>query len=187
MAARVPACDYYDNVTAGVLSQIRRDHDKSAYAFSVKIISKHPDAFMFWGAKHADYGYVENKQAMATVCWIGQLLLGYEKPVMRFTQILSSKGENLTLYPVTEAGEHTVYGEAVDVKAIVLPAKTEELLLEPGYVTSDYLTLHVFVPLRRRDKIRRNGVDYEVTSVQEFTFKGETAFLKTSCRRLVAQ
>ena len=74
----------------------------------------------------------------------------------------------------------------IELPAIVLPAKTEELLLEPGYVTSDYLTLYVFAPLRRRDKVRRNGVDYEVVSVQEFTFKGEIAFHKASCRRLVA-
>jgi hypothetical protein len=187
VAARAPVCDYYDNVTSGILSQIRRDHDKPAYAYSAKIINKHPDAFMFWGAKHADYTFVENKQAMATVCWLSQLLLSYEEPVTRFTQVLNNKGENLTVQPVTEAGERTVYGEAVDVKAVVLPAKTEELLLEPGYVTSDYLTLHVFAPLRRRDRVRRNGEDYEVVSVQDFMFKGETAFRKASCRRLIAK
>jgi hypothetical protein len=187
VTARVPACDYYDNVTAGILSQIRRDRDKSAYEFSVKIISKYPSAFMFWGAKHADYSFVENKQAMATVCWLAQLLLSYESPVTRFTQILSSKGENLTLHLVTEAGERTAYGAGIDVKAIVLPSKAEEVLLEPGYVTNDYLTLHVFAPVRRRDKIRRNGEDYEILSVQEFTFKGDVAFRKAACRRLINQ
>jgi hypothetical protein len=187
VAARVPACDYYDCVTAGILSQIRRDHDKPAYAFSVKIIGKQPDAFMFWGAKHADYGFVENKQAMATVCWLGQLLLGYEPRVTRFTQVLNSKGENLTVYPIVETGERTVYGEGIDVKAIVLPAKAEETLLEPGYVTSDYLTLHVFAPVRRLDKVCRSGVDYEILGVQDFTFKGDVAFRKAACRRLISQ
>ncbi len=187
VSARVPACEYYDNVTAGILARIRRDRDKSAYAFSVQIISSHADEFMFWGAKYADYGFVENKQAMATVCWLAQLLLSYEAPVTRFTQILNSKGENITLHPLTEAGERTAYGAGIDVKAIVLPAKTEELLLEPGYVTNDYLTLHVFAPVRRRDKIRRNGEDYEILSVQEFTFRGETTFHKAACRRLISQ
>jgi hypothetical protein len=187
VTARTPACDYYDNVTAGILAQIRRDRDKSAYEFSAKIISNHPSEFMFWGAKHADYSFVESKQAMATVCWLAQLLLSYEPPVTRFMQILSSKGENLTLHPVTEAGERTAYGDGIDVKAIVLPAKAEEVLLEPGYVTNDYLTLHVFAPVRRRDKIRRNGEDYEILSVQEFTFKGDTAFRKVTCRRLISQ
>jgi hypothetical protein len=187
VAARVPVCDYYDCVTAGILSQIRRDHDKPAYEFSVKIIDKHSDAFMFWGAKQADYGFVENKQAMATVCWLGHLLLSYEAPVTRFTQILNGKGENLTLFPIVEEGEKTAYGEAIDVKAIVLPAKAEELLLEPGYVTSDYLTMHVYAPVRRRDKVRRNGVEYEIISVQDFTFKGDVAFRKAACRRLISQ
>jgi hypothetical protein len=187
VAERVPACDYYDNVTSGILSRVRRDHDKSAYEFSMKIIGKHVEAFMFWGAKHADYGFVENKQAMATVCWLAQLFLSYEVPVTRFTQVLRSKGEALALHPIVEAGERTAYGEGVDVKAIVLPAKTEETLLEPGYVTSDYLTLHVFAPVRRHDKICRNGVDYEVLSVQEFTFKGDVAFHKATCRRLITQ
>jgi hypothetical protein len=187
VAARAPACDYYDCVTVGILGQIRRDHDKPAYAFSTKIIGMHPDAFMFWGAKHADFGFVENKQAMATVCWLAQLLLSYEEPVTRFTQILGSKGENLTLHPVKEAGEMTAYGEGIDLKGIVLPAKAEELLLEPGYVTIDYLTLHVFAPMRRRDKIRRNGVDYEVLSVQDFMLKGDVAFRKAACRRFITQ
>lgn len=184
---KVPDCDYYDAVTAGILAPIRRDHDKSAYEFSVKVILAHAYEFMFWGVKHADYSYVENKQAMATVCWLAQLLLGYEVPVTRFTQILNSKGENLTLYPITAAGEKTAYGEGVDVKAIVLPAKVEELLLEPGYVVQDYCALHVFAPVRRHDKIRRNGVDYEVHTVQDYTLGGEFVYRKANCRRLINQ
>jgi hypothetical protein len=184
--AKTPASDYYDAVTAGILAGIRRDHDKSAYEYSAQIISQHVNEFMFWGVKHADYGYVENKWATATVCWLGQFLLGFEAPVTRFTQVLNSKGENLTLHAVTATGEKTVYGEAADVKAIVLPAKMEEVLLEPGYVTNDYLVLHVFAPVRHLDKIRRNGVDYEVISVQDYAFKGETAYRKVMCRRLLS-
>jgi len=142
---------------------------------------------MFWGAKHSDYGFVENKQAMATVCWLSQMFLGYEAPVTRFTQVLNSKGENLTLHPLTEAGEKTSYGEGISVKAIVLPTKNEEILLEPGYVTNDYISLHVFAPVRHGDVVRRNGVDYQVQNVQEFTFNGDVAFRKVSCRRLVGQ
>ncbi len=131
-----------------------------------------------------DYGFVENKQAMATVSWLAQLLVGYEAPVTRFTQILNSKGEDLTLQPITEAGEKSSYGEAVDLKAIVLPWKAEEILLEPGTVFSDYIVLHVFAPIRHGDLIRRNGADYEALTVQEFTFKNETAYYKATCRRL---
>src|SRR4030067_1684445 len=98
---------------------------------------------------------------MATVSWLAKLLVNYEAPVTRFTQILTSKGENLTLQPITDAGETASYGEAVDLKAIVLPWKAEEILLEPGYVASDYIVLHVFAPIRNGDLIRRNGADTE--------------------------
>ncbi len=182
--AKALACDYYDCVAAGILAKIRQHHDKPAYEFSAKIINVHSDAFMFWGAKHADYAPVENKQAMATVCWLGQLLLGFEAPLTRFTQVLNSKGENLALYPITQTGEATAYGAGVDLKAIVLAGKAEEILLEPGYIVNDYLVLHVFAPIRRHDKISRNGLDYEVISVQDFTFKDQVAFRKATCRRL---
>ncbi len=185
VTAKTPACDYYDGVTAGILSQIRRDHDKSAYEFSAQVISAHANGFMFWGAKHADYSPVENKQAMATVCWLAQLFVGYEAPVTRFTQILNSKGENLTLYPVAATGERVAYGEGTTVKAVVLPAKAEEILLEPGYIASEYFAMHVFAPVRCKDKICRNSEDYEILSVQEFTFKGELAYRKAMCRRLI--
>ncbi len=187
VAAKVPSCDYYDAVTAGILASLRRDHDKSAYQHSHRVITAHLEDFMFWGVKHADFAAVEDKQATATVCWLGQFLLGYEEPQTRFTQILNSKGETLTLHPLTASGDGTLYGESFDVKAIVLPVKAEELLLEPGYVANDYVTLHVFAPMRCRDKICLRGVDYEVLSVQEFTFKGDVAFRKVVCRRLLGQ
>jgi hypothetical protein len=182
--AKTLACDYYDAVTSGILAKIRQHHDKPAYEFSAKTISMHLDEFMFWGTNHANYAPVENKQAMATVCWLGQLLLGFEPPLTRFTQVLNSKGENLTLYPITETGETTAYGEAVDLKAIVLPGKAEEIFLEPGYIINDYLVLHVLAPIRRHDKITRSGIEYEVTSIQDFTFKDEIAFRKVTLRRL---
>ncbi|MCW4017359.1 MAG: hypothetical protein NWF00_01535 [Candidatus Bathyarchaeota archaeon] len=183
--AKAPTCDYYDAVTAGILSELRRDHDKTAYEFSAQTIKTHPDQFMFWGVKHADFGFVENVQAMATVCWLGELLLSYEAPLTRFTQVLNSKGEPVTLYPVASVGEQVQYGEGVNIKAIFLPAKAEETLLEPGYVATDYVTLHVFAPVRLRDKLRCRGLDYEATEVQEFGFKGETTFHKVTCRRLL--
>lgn len=178
------ACDYYDAVSAGILSKIRRAHDKLAYDFSAKTINAHPEEFMFWGVKHADWSAVENKQAMATVSWVGQHLLDYEPPLTRFIQVLNSKGENFTLFPIVEAGEDAAYGEGFDFKGIVLAGKAEEILLEPGYIFNDYIVLHVFTPLRRQDKVRRNGVDYEVIAVQDFTFQNQVAFKKATCRRM---
>jgi hypothetical protein len=98
---------------------------------------------------------------------------------------LKSKGENLTLHQIIQTGERPLYGEGIDLKAIVLPQKTEETLIEPGYITTDYLTLHVFAPIRRHDKITRNGIDYEVTAIQDFMYKDEVAFRKATLRRLL--
>jgi len=185
VASRFAASDYYDAVTAGILWNIRKNHDKSSLEFSVKIIDKHQGEFMYWGVKHVDYSSVENKQATATVCWLSRLYLNYEDPITRFTQILRSNDENVILYPVREQADRVSYGEGVDIKAVVSPARADEVLIEPGYIINDYLTVHVFAPIRHHDKIRRKGVDYEVLDVQEFDFQGETALRRAVCRRLL--
>jgi hypothetical protein len=185
VASRFPACDYYDAVTAGILEEIRKQHDKSSLEFSAKIIGKHPSEFMYWGVKHTDYSSVEDKQTMATVCWLSRMLLNYEDPFTRFTQVLRSKGENVVLYPVWEAGSTVSYGEGVDIKAIVAPLRTDEIVIEPGYIINDYLTVYVFAPVRQHDKIRRKGVDYEVVAVQEFDFQGDTLYRRAVCRRVL--
>lgn len=178
------ACDYYDGVTSGILGKIRKNHDKIAYDYSVKIISAHPEEFMFWGVKHADYSFLENTRAMTTVCWLGELLLDYEPPQTRFTQILNAKGENLTLQPLTQTAGNSQYGSESGFKAIVLPAKMEETLIQPGCLLQDHLTLHTFTPIRRRDKVTRKGIDYEVLTVQNFTLRNQTFFIKANLRRL---
>jgi hypothetical protein len=185
VVSRVAACNYYDAVSSGILWKIRKDHDKPSFEFSMKIIDKHHDSFMFWGVKHKDYACVENKKAMATVCWLGLLYLNYENPVTRFTQILHSKGEDVTLYPIIDVADKTSYGEATDIKAIIVPTHTEEILIEPGYIINDYVTIHAFTPLRHGDKISWRGEDYEVLGIQVFNFKGETAYFKADCRRLL--
>ncbi|MGQ9530148.1 MAG: hypothetical protein ACUVQW_00755 [Candidatus Bathycorpusculaceae bacterium] len=185
VVSHFPACDYYDAVTAGILWRIRKSHDKPSLAYSKQIIEKHQKEFMFWGVKHADYSSVENKQAMATVCWLARLFLSYEEPITRFTQILKAQGETVTLHPIREASEKVSYGEELEIKALVSPARTEEVLIEPGYIINDYITLYTFTPLRKHDKIRRKGVDYEVLGVQSFDFAGETAYFKAFCRRLI--
>jgi len=183
--SRFPACDYYDAVTSGILWKLRKHHDKSSFEFSMKVIDKHQDEFMFWGVKHADHSYIENKQAMATVAWLSLLYLHYEDPITRFTQILHAKGENVTLYPVTEASDTVSYGEGVDIKTIVTPVRVEESVVPPGYIVEDFLVIHVFAPIRHHDKIRRKGVDYEVLGIQDFDFQGETFYHKAVLRRLL--
>jgi hypothetical protein len=187
VASRFPTCNYYDAVTAGILWKIRRDRDKPCFAFSMKIVDKHQSEFMFWGVKHSDYSFIENKQAMATVCWLAQLFLNYQEPLTPFTRFLRTRGENLEIYPVREASEQVTYSEAIDVLAVVSPVRVEEVLIESGYLINDYITVYTFAPLRHHDKIRRKGEDYEVLGVQTFSFAGETAYFKANCRRLLGQ
>jgi hypothetical protein len=185
VVSRFPACDYYDAVTSGILWRIRRNHDKPSFAFSKQIIAKYQNEFMFWGVRHSDYSPVENKWAIASVCWLARFFLNYEEPSTRFTQILHSKGETVTLYPIVEAGETVSYGEGLEIKAMVSPTRNDEILIEPGYIINDYITVYTFAPLRQHDKVRRKGGDYMVLGVQAFDWKGETAYFRANCRRLV--
>jgi len=183
--SRSPICNYYDAVTAGILWKIRKERDRPSLWFSMKIINMHQNQFMYWGVKHDDFGFAENKKAMATVCWLSLMYLNYAEPSTRFTQVLRSKGENVTLHSIVEAGEKVSYGEPVDIQAIVSPTRIGEILIESGYLIEDYINAYVFTPLRHHDKLRWKGRDYEVQSVQPFSFKGETAYFKAVCRRLV--
>jgi hypothetical protein len=184
--SRFSACNYYDAVTSGILWKIRRDHDKPSLELSVKVIEKHNEEFMFWGAKHADYSFVENKKATVTVCWLAQLFLHYEEPITQFTRILGSKGEAVTLYPIRQAAATVDYGEPLDLLAVVSPLKAEQVMLEAGYYLNDYLAFYTFLPVRVHDKIRRQGEDYEVQTVTPFTFANERFYFKSIARRLIA-
>lgn len=185
VVTRFPACDYYDAITSGILWKIRAGHDKTSFQFSMQITEKHEEEFMHWGPLFTDYSPINEQKAVANVSWLSLLFLNYKDPITRFTQILRSHGENLLLFPIVQAEETISYAEAVDIRALVSPARVEEVLIEPGYIINDYLTIHVFAPIRHHDKIRRKGVDYEVLNIQEFDFQGETTYRRATLRRFL--
>lgn len=185
VVARKVDCEYYDTVTAGILWQIRTGHDKSALELSFNIAGSHQEDFMYWGVKFQDYSPVENKKATVTVSWLSFLFLNYSPPMTPFTRILRSHGEDVSLYPVRQAEGSVSYGEGVTIRALVGHTTPEELVMEPGYVVNDYVTIHVFTPIRHRDKIRRKGVDYEVGPVEEYDFQGQLMYRRAVCRRLL--
>ncbi|MCX8177947.1 MAG: pectate lyase [Candidatus Bathyarchaeota archaeon] len=187
VVTRFPACPYYDAVTSGILWKIRAAHDKPSLAFSMKIIEKHWEAWMFWGPRFTDYSPVTPQKAMANVTWLGRLFLNYEEPSTPFTRLLRAYGEGILLYPVRASEDRVEYGGPLHVPAFVSPSSADEVLLEPGYIIEDYLTVYTYAPLRVRDKIRRKGEDYEVKSVQAFDWRGETAYYRAVCRRLIGQ
>ena len=185
VVTRFPACSYYDAITSGILWKIRAAHDKISYAFSMQVIEKYEEGFMFWGPLFTDYSPITEQKAMANVSWLSQLFLNYQEPLTPFTRILRSKGENVLLYPIRQAADTVTYSWPLDILAVVSPTRVEEIFIEPGYLVNDYITVYVFAPLRQHDKIRRKGEDYEVLGVQAFDFQNETAYFKANCRRLI--
>ncbi|MEM0313802.1 MAG: hypothetical protein QXQ41_04565 [Candidatus Bathyarchaeia archaeon] len=185
VVTRFPACPYYDAVTSGILWRIRAAHDKPALAFSMQVIRKYWEEWMFWGPKFDDYQPITPQKAMANVTWLGRLFLGYEEPNTPFTRLLRAYGEGILLYPVRASEDRVEYGEPLHVQAFVEPVRADEVLMEPGYVIEDYIIVYTFAPFRVQDKIRRKGEDYEVRSVQAYDWRGETAYYRAVCRRLM--
>ncbi|MCW4005363.1 MAG: hypothetical protein NWF04_02000, partial [Candidatus Bathyarchaeota archaeon] len=176
--------NYYDCVTTGILWQLRSAYDKSAYEFSYNVVNGHAEEFMFWGTKFDDYGFVENKKSVITVSWLGLLFLNYHQPATSFSKILGNYGETVTLYQVTQNQPTTQYGEGIAIKALVCPARTDEIVYEHGYVSTDYVTVHTFAPIRSHHKLRVRGVDYEVGPVESYSFHGQLLSRRSVCRRL---
>jgi hypothetical protein len=176
--------NYYDCVTSGILWKLRSGHDKSALEFSFNVVNGHVEEFMFWGAKFGDYSPVENKQSTVTVSWLSLFFLNYKPPITPFTRILRSHGEDVTLYPVTETEGSVSYGIGVTVKALVSPSRADETVMEPGYIVTDYITVHTFVPIHNHYKLRHRGVDYEVGQVETYSFQGQLMSQRAVCRRL---
>jgi len=183
---RFPACAYYDAITTGILWKIRRERDPPSFKLAYDVVNKYSDEFLFWGPIFEDFSPITPQKAMANVTWLARMFLNYVEPLTRFTQILNSKGEAVLLYPVRQAVETVSYGDALDVLAVVSPVRAEEVVLEAGYFLNDYLAFYTFVPVRNHDKIRRKGEDYEIQSLQPFTYENQPIYFKSVARRLLA-
>jgi hypothetical protein len=185
---RFADCPYYDDITMGILASIRQAHDKPSYALSMLILNKYQDNFLIWGPIFTDYSaVVGSSKAMANVTWLGRFFLNYQDPITDFNSLVNLSGESLSLFPVQEAADSVSWGDALSVKAVVAVGAVGEIVLEPGYITEDHLTLYSLLPIRVHDKIRRLGVDYEVTTVQCLDVKGDPQYYKSACRKLIMQ
>jgi hypothetical protein len=182
---RKPACEYYDNVTAGILYEIRNAYDPLALDRSVNVILAKPDNFMFWGAKFADYTPIERKKSTVTVAWLVHMLLNYSPLTSVFTRILRVYGRPILLYSRRENNGDVSYAEAASVTAIINPAQASETLIEPGYASSDIIRIYTVSNLAHRDKIALEDKEYEVGPVEEFRFQNQLMYRTAFCRRLV--
>lgn len=184
---RFPACAYYDAITSGILWKIRAAHDKPSLALSMQVINNYQSQFMYWGPQFIDYSAITPQKAMANVTWLARFFLNYQDPVTDFTRLLDLSAENLILYPVQQAADQVTWGQALNLKGAVTVGASGEIVIEPGYITEDHITVHSFLPVRVHDKIRRAGVDYEVLTVQVFDLNGDPQYFKSNCRKLISQ
>jgi len=182
---RKPACEYYDVVTAGILFEIRNTYDVVALEQSVNTLLSRPENAMFWGLKFADLNPIENKKSIVTVSWVAHLLLNYSPITSVFAKILRVYGEPVTFYRRIESTEGVSYSESATILAIVNPAQTREVIIEPGYDSDDYVRIYTLSNLSHRDKVSVGGVEYEVGPVEDFHFQNQLMYRTAICRRLI--
>lgn len=182
---RKPACEYYDAVTAGILYEVRNVHDPLALEHSVNTILLNSEAFMYWGVKFSDFSPIEKKKSIVTVSWLAQLLLNYSPLTSVFTRILRDHGESVTVYSRQEIDGTVTYSASATILAILSPAQANEILIEPGYASNDYIRVYVVSPIAHRDKMVCRGIEYEVGPVEEFRFRDQLMYRTVICRRLI--
>jgi hypothetical protein len=181
---RKPACEYYDVVTAGILYEIRHTHDTLALEQSVNTILSKPEKTLYWGLKFSDFTPIEPKQSIVTAAWIGRLLLNYSPLSTAFVRVLRAYGENIQLYTRRELNGTITYSEPATIKALINPAQANEIIIEPGYASYDYINIYTVSPITYRDKIVWNNKYYEVGPVEGFHFNQQLIYRRALCRRL---
>lgn len=187
VVTRFPACAYYDAVTSGILYKIRAAHDKPSLAYSMQIINMYQTQWMHWGPQFTDYSPITAQKAMTNVTWLAQFFIAYQDPSTDITHILSVNGESLLLYPIQQAADQVTWGSPLNLLGAVTLGAVGEIVLEPGYITEDHITVYSFLPVRVHDKIRRAGIDYEVITVSVSDLNGDPIFYKSVCRKLISQ
>ena len=96
----------------------------------------------------------------------------------RFEQILQSQGEDVTWHKRqegvedSETGDKTVTWTTETIKAIVQSIPANEIIVEAGYTSEDYIRIFVTADIKHKDRITYKGVNYEVLPPQSVSFRG---------------
>ncbi len=184
VVSKTPDSAYYDAVTIGILESIRKAVDKPSYELAYQIANKYPDEFMYWGPLFTDYSPITPQKAVTEVAWLARMYIKYSLPLTDLVYTIETEGERVQLFSIQQAESVTTYADPLPISAIVSNVKVEELLLEAGYILTDYKNLYSLIPVRPRDKIRHQGVDYEVQWVQKVIQEKEVLHYKSQLRRL---
>ena len=109
----------------------------------------------------------------------------------RFQQILNREGENVTWHkrslgatPDPETGDLPVSWTTETIKAIVQPARVEEIIVEAGHTVEDYLRLFTTADIKHGDQITYRGERYEALTPEAYYFRGQLEYYTASCRKM---
>lgn len=177
VVSEVVACDYYDAVTAGILSDIRLAQDTETFKDSMALIKTKLDNFMFWGVHFTDYTAEENKKAMATVCWLSMAFFDYNVPKWQ-----------ITYYNTTSGYWEPVSNAAVDEIIEELDGHEEASFLLPNtsanrtFAGSDR-TVRIYFEGTQLFRGTLRGVDYSAKTLKCYVYNTVYELLK---RRIVS-
>lgn len=108
-----------------------------------------------------------------------------------FSRILSQEGVTVTWKKRQEGAADPDTGDLAitwtneDIKAIVLPARAEEIAFEPGYSMADYIQIFVTADIQQKDRIVWQSAEWEILPPESFYFRGSLEYRTALCRRVM--
>jgi len=108
----------------------------------------------------------------------------------RFEQFLRREGEDVAWHKRQEGavdpetGDRTVTWTTETIKAVVQSVSANEVLVEAGHTSQDYIRVFVTANIQHKDKLTWNGSDYEVQPPESVHFRGTLEYHTAMCRRL---
>jgi len=85
-----------------------------------------------------------------------------------------------------ETGDRAVTWVTEVVKAVVQSVSSNEIMVEAGYASQDYIRVFVNADIQHKDKITYRGADYEVLPPESVYFMDVLEHRTALCRRLIA-
>jgi len=110
----------------------------------------------------------------------------------RFEQFLRREGEDVTWHKRQEGavdpetGDRVVTWATETIRVVVQSVSANEVLVEAGHTSQDFIRVFVTVNIQHKDKLTWNGVEYEVLPPESVYFRGVLEYRTALCRRLTA-
>ena len=108
-----------------------------------------------------------------------------------FPQILNQEGVTVTWKQRQEGAADSDTGDLAitwaeqDIKAIVQPARPEEIAFEPGYSVADYIRIFVTANIQHKDRVVWQNDEWEILPAESYNFRGNLEYRTALCRRVI--